>query len=194
MQMKYDKNNYVNGHTQALLKIVLTCGNLLNYCIACHTIVIQMYDKRQQHYINIKSLVRQMSYILSYKQEVKKTMNEKITFRLNSAYADKINQMKNKSEFLNNLIENYYSSEKKSNDDIIVKLTEKISELENNIVKNNLEFEKKFKAYEKNLFQIDKEIVNMLMQTSYSTQDNTTIKNNEKSFDNLENFLKIDIF
>ena len=135
-----------------------------------------------------------MSYILSYKQEVKKTMNEKITFRLNSAYADKINQMKNKSEFLNNLIENYYSSEKKSSDDIIAKLTEKISEFENNIVKNNSEFEKKFKAYEKNLLQIDKEIVNMLMQISYSTKDDTTIKTNEKSFDNLENFLKIDIF
>ena len=121
-------------------------------------------------------------------------MNEKITFRLNSAYADKINQMKNKSEFLNNLIENYYSSEKKSSDDIIAKLTEKISEFENNIVKNNSEFEKKFKAYEKNLLQIDKEIVNMLMQISYSTKDDTTIKTNEKSFDNLENFLKIDIF
>lgn len=131
-----------------------------------------------------------MSYILSYKQEVKKTMNEKITFRLNSAYADKINQMKNKSEFLNNLIENYYNSEKKSNEDITIKLTEKINELENNIVKNNLEFDKKFNTYNKNNLQIYKEIINMLMQIAYASKDDTTIKNCEAAFDNLINLLK----
>ena len=53
-------------------------------------------------------------------------MNEITTFRINSKYAEKINQIKNKSEFLNNLIENYYNSEKKSNDDIITKI-EKLS-------------------------------------------------------------------
>ena len=103
-------------------------------------------------------------------------MNKLIGFRVNSEFESKINQMKNKSEFINNLIANYYNSEKKSNEDITTKLTEKISELENNIVKNNLE--------------INKEIINMLMQIAYSTKDQTTVKNCETSFDNSINLLK----
>jgi hypothetical protein len=117
-------------------------------------------------------------------------MNKLIGFRVNSEFESKINQMKNKSEFINNLIANYYNSEKKSNEDITTKLTEKISELENNIVKNNLEFDKKIQNYNKNNLEINKEIINMLMQIAYSTKDQTTVKNCETSFDNSINLLK----
>ena len=117
-------------------------------------------------------------------------MKKKISIMLDETFANKINIQKNKSQFANQIFESYYSAEKKTNDDIVVKLSEKISELENNIAKNLLEFDKKIQANNKNNLQIYKEIVNMLMQISYSTKDDTTIKNSEAAFDNLINLLK----
>ena len=84
-------------------------------------------------------------------------MNKLIAFRVNSEHENKINQIKNKSEFLNNLIENYYESEKKSTDEIsksILNLENKFTNFEKNYADNFVKFNEKINQITRQLYNL----------------------------------------
>ena len=105
-------------------------------------------------------------------------MNEITTFRLNSAYADKINQVKNKSDFINTLVENYYSGEKKSTDEnlkSIENLKNEFTNFEKNYVDNSIKLNEKIN-------NITKQLYNLII-INYKTE---IYKNESKIFTEIE--------
>lgn len=104
-------------------------------------------------------------------------MNKLIGFRVNSEFESKINSIKNKSEFMNNLISNYYNSEKKSADEIsksIENLKNEFTNFEKNYADNYIKLNEKINNITKQLYN--------LISLNYKTE----IYKNENIFTEIE--------
>ena len=105
-------------------------------------------------------------------------MKKLISFRLNSAYVDKINQVKNKSDFINTLVENYYTGEKKSTDEnlkAIENLKNEFINFEKNHIDNFIKLNEKINNITKQLYN--------LISVNYKTE---IYKNESKIFTEIE--------